>query len=113
MAKINVEISESSVIGWMHSVGYFLPSTEVEVNRFERLHTPVLRTVKDEQVDPIAILNGTWQPRQIRPLEDNTLIEEIDELRMAARKSQGLPDHIVDKIRANNKKHGDSDNTKS
>ena len=113
MAKINVEIRESSVIEWIHSVGYFLPRTELEMNRFERLHTPVQRTVKDEQVDPMAILNGSWQPRPIKPLEDDTLTEDIDELRMAARKSQGLPDHIIDKIRANNKKHGDSDNAKS
>lgn len=111
MAKIESNITESNLMEWLHSVGYLLPRNEIELMRFEKLHKEVTRSVKDESVDPYAILNGTWQPHAIESLQNFTLTEDINELRMAARKSDGIPNHILDKIKKNQNKNGGSDNS--
>lgn len=113
MAKLESNITESNLMEWLHSLGYLLPRNEVELIRFEKLNKEVIRSVKDESVNPFAILNGTWQPTAIEPLLNSTLTEDINELKMAARKSDGIPNHILDKIKRNQNKNGGSDNSES
>ncbi|QNF34410.1 hypothetical protein HUW51_17390 [Adhaeribacter swui] len=112
MAKDIININEDNLEEWMHSVGYFLPRSEKELNRFERLNPEVTRSVKDDEVDPFAILNGSWKPKAIVAIFDHELNDEIQDLRMAARNNADISQDVIEKMKANQKKKGESDNTK-
>lgn len=108
MAKNKPHITDTNILEWMHSVGYFLPRCDKELERFERLHATVEHSVDIEQVNPFNIINGTWKPKRIVHIEATVFTEEITELRMAARKHEDIPADILEKIKQNQKNHGQS-----
>ena len=113
MPKINVNINEENIAEWIYSVGYFLPRTDKEEARFEKLHAEISYDIDINAVDPFAILNGSWRPSFVIRLDNSTLKEEVTELRMAARKHEDLPDEIIKKIQKNQNDHDSSDNSEN
>jgi hypothetical protein len=111
MPKVNVNITEDNIAEWVHSVGYFLPRSNKELARFERLHHGLTHGLDINSVDPFAILNGQWQPKAFISFSSEGLDEEISELRMAARKHQDIPDEIFKQMKNNQEKDESSDNT--
>jgi len=111
MPKINVNITEENITEWIYSVGYFLPTNDKELSRFERLYGDVQHQLNINLVDPFAILNGSWQPRYSGQVNDDELDQEVSQLRMAARKHEDIPDDIFKKMKRNQDKHDPSDNS--
>jgi hypothetical protein len=109
MSKRKLNINNSNLDEWLRPTGYFLPETDRELIRFEKLHSNIERQTDDNKVDPLAIVNITWVARVVRmPDESESLTDEINQLRMAARKHQDLPDYILDKIKKNQSDHNES-----
>jgi hypothetical protein len=96
---------------WMHSTGYLLPATSLELARFELLHKDLSHSVDYSTVDPFAIINGTWKMRHIVSEDLEDLSGTIDGLRMAARKHLDLPEDIIRRIKNNHLKNNGSDSS--
>jgi hypothetical protein len=109
MSKIKINITPDNITEWMCSTGYLFPRNEVELARFERLYPEIERENKDTSVDPFAILKGTRQRNSIKLNTKDDQVEDYPQIRMAARKYQDLPEHIIDKIKQNQKKSSDND----
>lgn len=110
MKKNSIEIDESNIGEWLSSVGYFLPTSELELQRFELLYPKIERTVSDSFVDPFAILNGTWKPTvNMAKVHDMTFVNEMQELRLAARNHTEIPPDIIAKMKKN-QSDNDSEN---
>lgn len=98
---------------WMHSTGYLLPRTNLELARFELLNNEVTHSVDYNTVDPLAIISGTWKMRFSYSEQPEDLSGRIDGLRMAARKHTDLPDNITRKIKNNHRKNDGNDSSDS
>ncbi len=109
MQKNNVDITGENLYEWFCSVGYMLPSTEQELLRFEALHPPQSIKVNEESIDPFAIINGTRVRKELSFTKQPVDNEEQVELRMAARKQQGLSSEIMNRIRKNQENNDKSD----
>ena len=109
MSKKKINITQDNLTEWLSSTGYIFPRNEIELSRFERLYPVVERNTKDDSVDPFAILDGSRKRKPIKLDIDDEVIENLPELRMAARKFQNLPEHIIEKIKKNHKKSSDND----
>jgi len=108
--KNSIEIDESNIGEWLSSTGYFLPTSELELQRFELLYPKVERTVSDSLVDPFAILNGTWKPTvKMAKVHEMTFVNEMQELRLAARNHAEIPPEIFAKMKKN-QSDNDSEN---
>ena len=109
MSKNKINITYDNLTEWLCSTGYLFPRNEIELSRFERIYPEVERKSNDDSVDPFTIIDGSRQRKPFRlDLEDDE-IENLPELRMAARKYKNLPDHIIEKIKKNQNKLSDYD----
>jgi hypothetical protein len=108
--KKNTEkVSINNLDEWLSSTGFLYPTNELELARFNKLCADYDFKLKDSSIDVQSILKNDVCPN-IKPLiftKDENIENEIQELRMAARKgSQDIPQHIIDKMR---KHHTDND----
>lgn len=101
MAKSKIDISEENLYGWICSVGYLLPSNEQELIRFEALYPAEQIKVREENIDPFAIINGTRKRKELSFAVQALDEDEQQQLRMAARKHQDIPQDIIDRIKRN------------
>lgn len=109
MSKKKINITQDNLIEWLCSTGYLFPRNEIELSRFERLYPEVERKTKDDSVDPFAILDSSRKRKPINLDIQDEEIENLPEMRMAARKYQDLPEHILEKIKKNQNKSNDND----
>jgi hypothetical protein len=109
MPNKNTILTLDNLEEWMHSTGYLLPRTPLELARFERLHHQLSHQVDCKAVDPLAIIQGTWKLNYIVSEALDDLSVDMDELRLAARKYNALPDHIIQQIKNNHHKKDGSD----
>ncbi len=110
MANKIININNDNLYEWLCSTGFLLPRNEVELVRFEQLFPDDEVKVNENAVDPIAIVKGDYKRRSLSQNGiGKDISDDIEQLRMAARKQQGLPDHILDKIKKNQKANGKSD----
>jgi len=108
--KKNIErVSINNLDEWLSSTGFLYPTNELELARFNKLYADYDFKLKDVSIDFQSIINNSVC-FNIKPLvftKDKNIENEINELRMAARKgSQNIPQHIIDKMK---KHHTDSD----
>ena len=102
MASKRININNDNIYEWLCSTGFLLPRNEVELTRFERLFPDKEINVNEGTIDPMAIIKGDRNRKSLNQNGDNKDISDgMESLRMAARKHQGLPDHILDKIKKN------------
>jgi hypothetical protein len=102
--KKNIEkISINNLDEWLSSTGFLCPTNELELARFNKLYADYDFKLKDASIDIQAIINGNICPNiksLVIVIEDENFENEIEPLRMAARKgNQNLPQHIIDKMR--------------
>lgn len=102
----NISIDSEHFEEWLRSTGFLFPVTEIELLRFDKLFEDYDFKLKDITIDPMKIINGTIC--SIRPqkliISKEDLSDEIPQLKMAARKGEELPQHIIDKMRKKHKK---------
>tara|TARA_R110002050_G_scaffold171077_6_gene303016 strand:- start:1338 stop:1676 length:339 start_codon:yes stop_codon:yes gene_type:complete len=106
MAKLKkIELIEIEQLDtWLSSTGFLFPSSELELDRFNKLYEDYNYKLDNFHIDPISIINNTFhrEPKVITMFESD-VDKEIEGLRMVARKgNQNLPQHIIEKMR---KKH--------
>ncbi len=84
--------------------GLLFPETEKDVEEFELLN-PIYDEIPGDWNNPEEIIKrGIQKLQHIKSLSNETLDNEIEELRMVARKGNALPQHIIEKMKANHKK---------
>jgi hypothetical protein len=100
--KNNEKVSINNLDEWLSSTGFLCPTNELELARFNKLYSDHDFKLKDELIDVQSIVGNKMCPN-IKPLlfiKDENIENEIQELRMAARKgNQNIPQHIIDKMR--------------
>lgn len=94
---------------WLGSTGFLFPSNELELDRFNKLFEDYIYKLDDKLIDPIAIINNTFNKElKVITMFKNDVDEEIESLRMVARKGNNdLAQDIIDKMR---KKHNQDSN---
>jgi hypothetical protein len=109
MAQNKKHITPENIIEWLSSTGFLFPRNEVELERFEKLYGDIDFGLTGKEIDPDKILNGTFNEKKDLKMPDEIKQEKINQYRMAARKGNELPKHIIDKIKKNqNKPKNDS-----
>lgn len=94
---IDIETLDS----WLGSTGFLFPSNELEFDRFNKLYEDYDYKLDTVSIDPLAIINNTFiKETKVLTMFENDVTEEIESLRMVARKGKkDLPQHIIDKMR--------------
>ena len=101
MGKEKYIITEENLPEWLASLGYLFPRNERELARFEKLYADYPHELNEDCVDPFAIINGTFKPKKMVFDEPESGENNIS---LAARNLDGLPQHILDKMKKN--QHG-------
>lgn len=84
--------------------GLLFPETVKEIEEFELLNPILNETPCDWDFPEAIIQRGVMKLQHVKSLSNETLDNEVEELRMVARKGNVLPQHIIDKMKANHKK---------
>jgi hypothetical protein len=109
MAQNKKHITPENITEWLSSTGFLFPRNDVELERFEKLYGELDFGLTGKEIDPDKIINGSYEGKKIPKIPDDVKQEEMDTYRMAARKGNTLPKHILDKIKKNqNKPRNDS-----
>ncbi|MGQ3012286.1 MAG: hypothetical protein ACT6QS_01135 [Flavobacteriales bacterium] len=84
--------------------GFLFPTTAQEVEAFEKLNTENASKPMDWDAPEAILKRGVQKLQGLKAINDEGLGKEIEELKMVARKGNNLPQHIIDKMKANHKK---------
>ena len=109
MSEQKINITPENITEWLHSTGYLFPRNEIELSRFERLYPEIERETEDSAIDPFVILEGGRHRKLFKLDIEDEQVEDYPQIKMAARKYQNLPKHIIEKIKQNQKKSSDND----
>jgi hypothetical protein len=101
MANKSVVLTEDNFYEWLCSTGHLLPRNERELARFEQLFPSGSIQVNDKAIDPYGIISGVSNDDQLSITKVSSGLGEFNELRLAARKYDGLPPEILKKIKRN------------
>ena len=103
--KLSGLVNESNLDVWLSSTGYLFPRNETELDRFEKLFADYNFKLKNKSIDIESIINGTLKCQiKIIPLIDEAERNEIQELKMAARKGEkSIPKDVLDKMKSKHK----------
>ena len=104
MAQNKRHITPENITEWLSSTGFLFPRNEVELERFEKLYGDLNLDLTGKEIDPDKIINGTFKEKKTLKMPHSIKQEEISPYRMAARKGNNLPKHIMDKIKKNQSK---------
>lgn len=98
-------LNKKKIIDLFQSKGLLFPETEKEVEEFELLFNSVENENPADWDAPEQIIKrGLQKLQQIKSASEDSLSEEIEGLRMVARKGNNLPQHVIDKMKAKHKK---------
>jgi hypothetical protein len=105
MGKNSIEMNAENLNEWLAPLGYLFPKNSWELKQFEILHGSYDYKLNDKSIDVDAIIEGRFQSKAIVQIplleeEENT----IQELRMAARKGEAVPEEILEKMKRNQEK---------
>jgi len=93
-------ITEENFNEWLSSVGFLFPSNLNELARFEKLYSDYDHKLNINCVDPFKIVEDNHISRKIN-FKENIDVIQTDDFRIAARNFDGLPEHILKKIKKN------------
>lgn len=96
--------NRKKIIDLFQSKGLLFPETEKEVEQFELLNPVENETPADWDSPEEIIKRGFQKIKRIKSVNEESLNNEIEQLRMVARKGSNLPQHIIDKMKENHKK---------
>lgn len=107
MANKSVMFTEDNFYEWLCSTGHLLPKNERELARFEQLFPNGSIKVNEKAIDPFGIISGLSNDDQLSVNKVSSRLGESNELRLAARKYDGLPPEILEKIKRNQRNMDD------
>lgn len=96
--------NRKKIIDLFQSKGLLFPETENEVEEFESFNSANDERPADWEAPEQIIKRGLQKLQQIKSADEDSLNEEIEELRMVARKGNNLPQHVIDKMKAKHRK---------
>ena len=97
-------LNKKKIIDLFQSKGLLFPETEKEVEEFELFYPFDNESPADWEAPEQIIKRGLQKIQEIKSLSEDSLIDEIRELRMVARKGGNLPQHVIDKMKAKHRK---------
>jgi len=97
-------LNKKKLIDLFQSKGLLFPETEKEVEGFELFNPVDNECPADWEAPEQIIKRGLQKLQQIKSSSEEFLSEEIEELRMVARKGNNLPQHVIEKMKAKHKK---------
>jgi hypothetical protein len=108
MGTSKTAITPSNIHCWLAATGYLFPTTEAELDRFEKLYADMVIS-EDELIDPDVVLG--LKPRKPMPGVTKVLSPDNNApFSMAARNGKGnIPQHILDKMKKNHQKSQNGD----
>ena len=91
---------------WLRSTGFLFPTNELELARFNELYADYDFKLKNASIDVKSIIEGNvcLNTRTLRIVKSEEINNEIEDLKMVARKGQGVPQHIIDKMKQKHRK---------
>jgi hypothetical protein len=111
MAQNKKDINSGNFNEWLRSTGFLLPANELELKRFEKLHSTFDYELDGSVIDPTSIINGLKSrplPKQI----DDHQVSEFNNFKMVARNGSDLPPHILAKMKQNQDKNKNDNGSK-
>jgi len=103
------KINHQNLEEWLRSTGFLFPTNELELARFNKLYADYDFQLKGASIDVKTIIEGsTCSNARIIDIgiENNEGISnEIQELKMVARKGQIVPEHIIEKMKQKHRKN--------
>lgn len=101
----------NSLNEWLRSTGFLFPKNESELVRFNELYADYDFKLRNASIDVKSIIEGNlcYNARVFRIIENEGICSEIEELKMVARKGQGVPKHIIDKMMQKHHKNNDGE----
>ncbi len=96
--------NKKKIIDLFQSKGLLFPETEKEVEEFELFNPVDNENPADWETPEQIVKRGLQKLQQIKSASEDSLSEEIEELRMVARKGNNLPQHVIDKMKAKHRK---------
>lgn len=106
MATKKTNINNQNINEWLGSLGYLFPKNSKQLERFDVIFSNYSFELTNHKVDVNTILNkgkSNEKPTKIISL-NKTESEEIEKLRMVARKGDELSSEIIEKIKRNQSK---------
>lgn len=93
---------------YLGSTGFICPMNELQLDLFDTLYNDYEFKLKDATIDVASIINNQLIKKSIIKLSNAISSNEINELKMAARKgSQELSKDIIDKMYEKHRKKSD------
>lgn len=105
-------INNQNLEEWFRSTGFLFPTNELELERFNKLYTEYDFKLKGASIDAKTIVEGNICSCGTKVFwigENDELKSEIEDLKMVARKGQGVPKHIIDKMMQKHRKNNDGE----
>jgi len=106
------KINNNNLEEWFRSTGFLFPTNELELARFNKLYADYDFKLKEVSIDAKSIIEGNICSCETKVFSINIVDEvknEIEELKMVARKGQDIPQHILDKMTKKHRKNKDGE----
>lgn len=92
------------LIDLFQSKGLLFPTSSKEVEEFEKFNIISDKKTSDWDAPENILKRGMQKLEHIEDINSKSLNNDIEELKMVARKGSNLPPHIIDKMKAKHKK---------
>lgn len=112
MEQNKKHITPDNITEWLCSTGFLFPRNELELSRFEKLYGEVNEIISGNEVDPDRIINGITDAIVIN-ISKTEAEPNLSEFKMVARNGNGVPKHILEKMKKNQNRAKDNDNGSS
>jgi hypothetical protein len=111
--KHSGKVDMNNLNEWLRSTGFLFPKNELELARFNELYDDYDFKLKDASIDVKSIIKGNVCSNakiiDIGVVKNEVISNEIEELKMVARKGQKVPEHIIEKMKQKHRKKNDDD----
>lgn len=101
-SKKSRHITESNIDIWMSSLGFSFPRNHAEEKLFDKLYKDFKHELTGKEIDPLKLITQCEEEES----ELGIINDVNNNWKMAARNYDGLPKHIIDKMKKN---HDDKD----
>ncbi|WP_445955809.1 hypothetical protein [Yeosuana sp.] len=101
-SKKSRHITVSNVDNWISSLGFSFPRNQNEEKLFDKLYKDFDHELTGKEIDPLKLI------KQCEEESELGINNHDNNWKMAARNYDGLPLHIIDKMKKN---HDDKDKT--
>jgi hypothetical protein len=100
-------INLENIDHYLGSMGFLYPVSECQLEIFNIVYAEFDFKLKDVSIDASAIINNQLSKKSVFNIFKSEQNEEIQELKMVARKGSQLPQDIIDKMYGKHRKSSD------